>query len=77
MTACRDCRYFMAVAFGSELIETAKGGECRRQAPRLAPDGATYATNDAAPFAYWPQVNIGHWCGAWKSRARHEIPKKQ
>ncbi len=77
MTACRDCRYFKAVTSGTTTVENATGGECRRQAPRIAPDGAVYASNDAAPYAYWPVVNIGHWCGAWKSRARHNIPVKQ
>lgn len=60
---CKSCRWFNAMPAGVEI----KGGECRRRAPRLAGPGM-YADRDAAPYAYWPVVNIGHWCGEFKAR---------
>lgn len=62
---CKSCRWFNAET--RKPGDAIKGGECRRRAPRLAGPGI-YAQQDGAPFAYWPVVSVGHWCGEFKTR---------
>lgn len=64
MKNCRDCVHF------AQDPHDEKGGECRRKAPRLAPDGSAYALHDGAPYGYWPIVQAVSWCGEFRASAR-------
>jgi hypothetical protein len=61
---CRDCLNYAPGPAGSP------GGECRRKAPKLAPEGSAYALRDGAPYGYWPIVQATQWCGEFRARDR-------
>jgi len=61
---CKDCLHYSQDATGSP------GGECRRKAPRLAPEGSVYSSHDNAPYGYWPIVQASQWCGEFRARDR-------
>jgi len=65
--ACQNCAHYAAQ--GDQRLDNA-GGECRRKAPRIAPDSAMYAARDVGPFGYWPVVTKNQWCGDFHASLR-------
>ncbi|MCK5496475.1 MAG: hypothetical protein KAI41_06505 [Hyphomicrobiaceae bacterium] len=68
--ACTNCRYCHKAATLDPDADDATeyGGECRKRAPVIGT--GQWADQDQAPWAYWPTVAAGHWCGDFQwSRA--------
>ena len=65
---CETCHYFEPMGAPGQRADVRQGGECRKRAPVIGT--GTFAERDAAPWAYWPTVNVTHWCGDWRANKR-------
>ena len=59
--ACANCRYCHQIPEPTADGVEHGGGECRKRAPVIG--SGRWSDQDTAPWAYWPTVAAGHWCG--------------